>query len=260
MRPRARAAGVLLAFLSVAAAAPAGAWPTSLQKCLLRDARRLVPRSLARLIGEREDEVLEQAARFPAPLGQALATDLATGTLQAATLEGLESHAAAALELFRQHRVSEGIVLLGATLRIPGDLADPVLTGGADGYPAGVAREYYAFIEMSLDKLPVTLDEEAALKLERRALPGYWRSLLERSRAQAPVLRTELFQRGRVVDHRSIDYRSPVFGVAQISYSRAVTGIAATWRAIWQEARGDLTRQPAPTLVEPKDAPPLEAP
>ena len=50
-----------------------------------------------------------------------------------------------------------------------------------------------------------------------------------------------------------IDFRSPVFGVAQLAYSRAVNGIAATWLALWRSARGDLTRQPSPRVVIPRE-------
>jgi len=48
-------------------------------EALQRDARRLVPRSLARLLGEREVQVLEEARRFPPELSQAVAADLALG-------------------------------------------------------------------------------------------------------------------------------------------------------------------------------------
>ena len=248
----------LAALMALALGAPeAGAWPASLQQALLRDARRLVPRSLAKLIGDRVDEVLEEARHSPAPLGRTLAIDLSSGQLTPATLAALDAHAARAVDLLRQQQVSRGVILLGATLRIPADLSDPVLVAGPEGYPSGVTREYYAFVESNLYRLPVTLNDAPALKLERRDLPDYWQSLVGLSREQAPIIRSELFQRGRVMDHRYVDYRSPVFAVAQLSYSRAVTAIAATWLALWRQARGDLTRQPQPRVVEPHDAPPL---
>lgn len=234
-------------------ASQAAAWPTSLMHSLARDARRLVPRSLSQLMAEREPQILEELARFPPPLSRALAADLSAGKLQAETLAALESRTSEAVRLLQQRRVSEGIVLLGSVLRIPADLSDPVLSAGPEGYPAGVVREYYAFVEESLDKMPVVLDDAAALKLGRRELPAYWQGLLGRSRVQSRVIRIELFQRGRVVDHRTLDYRSPVFGVASIAYSRTVTAIAATWLALWREARGDLTRSPTPVEVGPRD-------
>jgi ribosome modulation factor len=240
-----------VAALTAFGATPAAAWPDALVKALGRDARRLVPRSLAALLAEREPQVLEEARRFPVVLSQRLAVELPGGELSAETLAALETHAGRAVDLLRERRVSEGVVALGGLLRVPADLSDPVLAAGPEGYPAGVVNEYYAFILASLDKIPVVLDDPPALKLERRQLSGYWQGLLGRSRGQASVIRMELFRNGRLVDHRTLDYRSPVFGVASLAYSRAVTAIAATWTVLWREARGDLTRVPGTRTVVP---------
>jgi ribosome modulation factor len=234
---------------------PAGAWPASLRESMARDARRLVPRTLAELMVHREKEILEEAARFPPELSQAIALDLGQGTLRPETLAALEARASESVMLIRERRVTEGIIKLGSLLRVPADLSDPVLARGPEGYPAGVTREYYAFIDSNLDKIPVVLDNPAALRLERRGLPTYWQGLLGRSRDHSPVIQLELFRNGRVIDHRTLDYRSPVFGVASLAYSRAVTAIAATWLAVWREVRGDLTRMRAPTELQPREPP-----
>jgi hypothetical protein len=233
----------------------AAAWTATLMESLARDARRLLPRSLAALMAERELQIFEEMRRFSPDVARALGDDLTAGQLRSETLATLDGEAASALALLRERRVSEGVVRLATLLRIPADLSDPVLSVGPEGYPPGVMREYYAFVEGSLGKIPVVLDDAQALRLDRRGLPDYWRRILERSRSQSPVIRTELFQKGRLIDHRTIDYRSPVFGVASLSYSRAVTAIAATWLAVWREARGDLTRVPAPRAIEPSEAP-----
>ena len=246
----------LIAGFLVMLCGEAGAWPATLVGPLLRDARRLVPRSLALLISEREKEISEEAQRLPPALAQALAEDIPSGDLAPETLSALDARASEVVALFKDRRVSEGVVMLGATLRIPADLSDPVLAAGREGYPAGVAREYYAFVEASLDKMPVVVDDTLPLQLERRDLHGYWRQLLQKSRDQAAIIRTEMYQRGSVVDHRTIDYRSPVFGVAQLAYSRAVTGIAATWLALWREAGGDMTRIRPPREILPRDGGP----
>jgi len=44
-----------------------------------------------------------------------------------------------------------------------------------------------------------------------------------------------------------------VFGVASLSYSRAVNAVAATWLAVWRDVRGDVTRMVTPTPVKPRD-------
>ncbi len=252
---------LLLTGLLSALAVESSAWPSALMEALNRDARRLVPRSLARLLGEREREVLEETRRFPPELAQLVAIDLSAGRLRPETLSALDAEAGGVGEMFRQQRISEGLVRLGGLMRIPADLADPVLSAGPEGYPAGVTGEYYAFIVASLDKMPVVLDDPPALRLSRRDLPDYWQGLVDRSRAQSPLIGTELFRNGRLVDHRWIDYRSPVYGVASLSYSRAVTAIAATWIAVWRDARGDTTRMPRPRQVAPREgAPPVPPP
>ena len=237
-------------------AAPAHAWTSPLMEALNRDARKLLPRSLRRLLAERETQIAEEIRRFPPEVSQALAADLGAGRITPETSAALQAQTAAVVDLLKKQRLTEGLVRLGGLLRIPADLSDPVLAVGAEGYPAGVTREYYAFIEGYLAKIPVVMGDPAALKLEGKALPGYWQSLLDRSRDQSALIRTEMVQDGRVVSHKSLDYRSPVYAVASLSYSRAVNGIAATWLAVWREAHGDTTRTPKPREVEPRDGPP----
>ena len=231
----------------------AGAWPAETMTALSRDARRLLPRSLARLLGEREAQIRQELRRFPIDIAQALAVDIPAGRLEPQTLAALDYETGRVVELLREGRVSEGLVRLGGLLRVPADLTDPILVGVPEGWPAGVPREYYALLDANLDKMPVVLDEGTPLHVTRAELPALWQSLLDRSRPQAPVIRTELFRSGRVVDHRRLDFRSPAWAVASLSYSRAVTGIAATWLAVWREARGDTTGMRRPRDVVPRD-------
>jgi len=256
-RARARLLAAAAVGALLAAPVPASAWPSDIMHSLARDARRLLPRSLAQLMAEREKEIFEEARTFPAEISQALAADLSGGRLRPQTLALLDAHAKGASDLIRERRVTDGVTRLGALLRIPADLSDPVLSAGPEGYPVGVTREYYTFVAGSLDKIPVVIDDESALKLNRRHLGGYWQGVLGRSRLDSPVIRTELFRNGRLVSHRAIDYRSPVFGVGSLAYSRAVTAIAATWLAVWRDVHGDVSRQPKAAVVQPVDAPPV---
>ncbi|HEV8253488.1 MAG TPA: hypothetical protein VGQ78_01930 [Vicinamibacteria bacterium] len=249
-----RSALVPLAALMTALASEAGAWPAPVADGLLRHARRLLPVSLGLLMQEHDREIREEAQRLPADLVRALAADAAAGRIQPATLVAIDGRATEALTLLRQQRLTEGVVRLGALYAIPALLTDPGLAPEATATP-GVSREYYAFVSANLDKIPVVLEDAAALRLDHRQLGAYWQGLLERSRGHAPVIASELFQGGRVRDHRSFDYRSPLFAVASLAYSRAVTGIAATWLALWREARGDLTRMPSAREVHPRSDP-----
>ena len=248
-----RALAVCLLLLSVPQRALA--WPAETMAALSRDARKLLPRSLGRLLGERESFVLDETRRFPSDLSRALAQDLPSGRLRQETLDALAAHADVAFGLLKNGQVSEGLVRLGGLLRIPADLSDPVLAVGPEGWPPGLTREYYALFAANLGKMPVVLDDRAALKLTRKELPALWQSLVERSRVQVPVMREALFVGGRVVDHRRLDYRSPAWAVSSLAYSRAVTGAAATWLAVWREANGDTTRMPTAREVVPQPQP-----
>jgi hypothetical protein len=241
--------------IAVLAALPAaaGAWPAETMTALSRDARRLLPRSLSRLLGEREAQIRLEIGRFPADIARALAVDIPSGRLHPDTLAALDYETARVVLLLQEGRVSEGLVRLGGLLRVPADLADPILVGVPGGWPAGVSREYYALLDANLDKMPVVLDNEEALEVTRAELPAMWQTLLDRSQPQAAVIRTELYRDNRLVDHRQLDFRSPAWAVASLSYSRAVTGIAATWLAVWREARGDLTSMRPPREVVPRD-------
>jgi len=246
---------LLAAGLLVSGPPLAAAWPAETMTALTRDARKLLPRSLSRLLGERELAVLDELRRFPPDVSRALVQDLPTGRLRPETLAALEAQAARALELLKEGQVSEGVVRMGGLLRIPADLSDPVLAVGPEGWPPGVTREYYALFAANLNRMPVVLDDPETLKVGRKDLPALWQSLLDRSRLHAPVIRAELFRDGRVVDHRRLDYRSPAWAVSSLAYSRAVTATAATWLAVWREARGDTTRTPRARVVEPQEPP-----
>ncbi|HET7746238.1 MAG TPA: hypothetical protein VFM29_02990 [Vicinamibacteria bacterium] len=255
---RAWALGLVVA-MTLCSAPEAAAWPVELMQALSRDARKLLPKSLAALMAERETEIFQAAMMFPPETSRALALDLSTGQLTPETIAVLDMRAKETTALFREKQVSEAIVKLGSLVRVPADLSDPVLSVGPHGYPVGVTREYYAFVNAHIGEIPVVLDNASALKMDRRRLPAYWQATLQRTRLDSPVIRTTLFANGRLISHRALDYRSPVFGVASLAYSRAVTAIAATWLAVWREVRGDLTRQPSPSPVVPTDAPPLPA-
>jgi hypothetical protein len=244
-----RLAALLTALL--AGATSVHAWSPTLEQSLYRDAQRLLPRSLAILMRNRERLVLD-AAQSP-PQGMAdFRSELMTGQLKDATFGALDTELKTAVELMQHRQLGAGLVRMGALLRIAVDVSDPVLVARDGELPPGLAAEYYAFLESNLDKIPVVLEDPHALRLARSDLPGFWQSLLARSRDDAPVLRTEMFVRGRVVRHETLDYRSPVFGVGSLAYSRAVTGIAATWLAAWRSAHGDMTDTSEPRVIGPR--------
>lgn len=256
MRPSAR--GLLALFLAALPTA-AGAWPADAVVAITRDARRLLPRSLNKLLGERESMVKDELARFPPELSRRLAADLSSGRLSPQTLEALQAEVDRVAAMLHEGRMSEGLPRLGALARIPADLSDPMLAAGPEGWPPGLVREYYALFAANLTRMPVVLEDRAVLDTSRQQLPALWQSVLDRSRAQAPTVRAEMYRDGRVVSARSLDYRSPAWAVSSLAYSRAVAAVAATWLAAWRSANGDLTNVPGTRVAVPRDAPPPTA-
>jgi hypothetical protein len=242
--------------LLVALAPPAGAWPAETVVAITRDARRLLPRSLNKLLGERESQVKDELARFPPELGRLMAADLPTGRLSPATTTALASEVDRVVGMLREGRVSEGLVRMGGLARIPADLSDPVLAVGPEGWPPGLVREYYALFLANVPRMPVVLEDRATLETPRAQLPALWQSLVDRSREQVPTIRAEMFRDGRVVPAARLDYRSPAWAMSSLAYSRAVAAVAATWLAAWRDANGDLTNVPRPRVAVPRDAPP----
>src|SRR5262249_61599226 len=117
----------------------AWAWPSPLMEALNRAARRLCPRSLTRLLKEREPQILDELRRFPPSLSQAVAVDLQSGSLTPDTLSALDAEGAPEIELFKAQRISEGLVRLGGVLRIPAAPSDPLPPPGRQGCPPGGA-------------------------------------------------------------------------------------------------------------------------
>jgi hypothetical protein len=237
-------------------AIPAQAWPGEAMAAIGRDACRLLPASLSRLLADRERQVQLAAAQLAPDLTSALARDRVDGVLQPETLALVEREIDQVVLLLHERRVSEGLVRMGGLLRVTADLSDPVLAAGAEGWPPGLEREYYALFSANLPRMPVVLDDRKALSLSRPELGGLLQALAWRSREQAPTIRVELLRGGRVVSHQSLDFHSPAWAISSLAYSRAVTGTAAIWLVAWREVRGDQTRMRRAQEVAPRDAPP----
>jgi len=244
------ALAALVGLIGAALPQPAHAWPTPINEAIARDARRLLPRGLAAALAHRDDQVRAELARLPEGLTRLLAADLLSGHLTPEAATAAQAPIDEALKLFKTRHVGDGLVRLGGLARVPIDLSDAG-SASEEQLPTRVREEYYLFVQANLSKVPVVLSDPHALELTRSELPAFWQRLLNESRAETGVIRAEMLREGRVVDHRMIDYRSPVFAVAALSYSRAVTAVAGTWLAVWREAHGDLSARPRPKEVVP---------
>jgi hypothetical protein len=110
------------------------------------------------LMSEREKEIFEAAQRLPPELTQAVAATSCAESCSPRRSRCGRRRPTRPVRLLRAQKVSEGVVRLGALLRIPADLSDPVLSVGPEGYPAGVTQQYYAYVDANLAKIPVVIE------------------------------------------------------------------------------------------------------
>src|ERR1041385_5945631 len=99
-----RAVPFLLMSAAIASATPeAQAWSPALEHSLYRDAQRLLPRSLARLMSDRETAVFDAAQRPPQGLA-ALRAEIATGALKDTTAQAFDGELRGAAQMMANHQ------------------------------------------------------------------------------------------------------------------------------------------------------------
>lgn len=105
---------------------------------------------------------------------------------------------------------------------------------------------YLQWVEPKLQTIFYGLDAQldGPTELER-----FVRETLERGRALYPLVGQEYRRIGRLPGRRYFDDRSTAFGIAAVSYSRAVSDVALVLRYIWIEA-GGADERPAPREEE----------
>src|SRR2546428_833882 len=93
---------LLGAVLAAVTPPPAVAWSPALERALFRDAQRLLPRSLALLLRDRERAVLD-AAQHPPPGIMDFSGELAAGPLRESTIGAFDAELRAAADMM-QHK------------------------------------------------------------------------------------------------------------------------------------------------------------
>lgn len=250
-----RRSSIAIALLAVfLGGGPVSAWPAELARAIARDARRLVPRSLADILAAQETEVVADARATQMPALPLLYGDLPRGRVSPVTRKAIGGELTARVAAFRGDSFREGVIGLGSVYRLAVDLADPALGAslGTDARAAAIRREFYLFVSANRDKIPLVVAPQDALRQRLEAIPAFLADVAAATPAQSTRLREEGLEDGRVVSHDEIDFRSPIFAVASTAYSRSVTAVAATWIAVWRAAGGDMTRQKAPQTVSPR--------
>lgn len=247
--------GVMPPFRTVAAlsslllALPCAAFSDKVHQDVAEQAGRLMPASLRGILSK-ELPALRAGASAPLPVnedGLFLYPDGTYGTLD----QTVERQARRVLDLLQQRAPMESVVReMGVLSRAVALASDPVHVVPHDARTADWSAEFERFLEARQPRFKVAFFGYGSPELDRGDVPGFVRSCAERSRRCGPLL-GQMFVKedGTIAKGSGFDDKHPVFGIASLAYTHAITDTARAWLYVWIRANGDTTGVPFPQAL-----------
>jgi hypothetical protein len=151
--------------------------------------------------------------------------------------EGIERETRLAVEMIRKgNPMSEVVQRLGILSHLVADANNPFHVANDDPRLGASQNDFETYFERRLSKFPTVfygLDPNFALST-------YLDKTFSRSLRFYPLVRDAYYPRGERRTSADFDDRSTAFGIASVSYSRAVTDLVNLYYYIWKEAGGDV--------------------
>ena len=128
--------------------------------------------------------------------------------------------------------------------------SDPVHVVAHDVRTRDWAPAFSSFVENRTPRFHVAFGGYGSPALDRSDVRGMVRASAEVGRRNAPLL-SEMFllPDGSVAKTAGFDDRHPVFGIATLGYSHAITDTAKLWLYVWIKAGGDTSGLPFPQAL-----------
>ena len=211
----------------------AHAWTPEAEKRIAERAARMAPPDLRLLISRYEKDYhrgLEEAARTEGPSHQ-------YSPRNASLHQELERQIAETVKLARTGQsMAEVVEKLGVITHLVADANNPFHVSDSDPRLRESREDYEKYFERRMTKFPTVF-----YGLEDDLEPSrYFRKTFDRTLRFYPLLSEEYFRYGTRRSSKDFDDRSTAFGIASISYSRAVTDAVNVYYYIWREAGGDV--------------------
>ena len=155
-------------------------------------------------------------------------------TRQGRLREGIERETRLSIQMIRKgDPMSEVVQRMGILAHLVADANNPFHVANDSPRHSESRNDFETYFERKLAKFPTVfygLDPQFSL-------PRYLDRTFARSAKFYPLMRGEYERGGSAA---VFDDRSTAFGVASISYSRAVTDLVNLYYYIWKEAGGDV--------------------
>lgn len=210
---------------------PAAAWTPETHVEIARQAATIAPPDLFRQIKKHEK-------RFVAGLQSELArtqSNHATRKL----LSTLAAGAGETVSAIKSHRPFEEIIFsLGRLAFFAADANNPLAHSAADPRERTYAADFERYVRSAFPRFPVVFYGEGRDVTSRRALDHLLTAIGDRGRELYPMIGREYRRVGKIDGVAEFDDRSTAFGVGSLTFSHAVSDLAAVYRYIWLEAGG----------------------
>lgn len=214
----------------------ATAWTRASDERIAKKAAALAPPDLAMLIEKFEGDYKIGLARAQSDEGSDLHHYFVLSR-KGRLRDGIERETRLAIQMIRRgDGMSDVIQRLGILAHLVADANNPFHVANDDPRLGESHNDFETYFERRLAKFPTVF-----YGLEPNfELTSYLDKTLARSAKFYPLIREEYFRGGTRRTSAEFDDRSTAFGVASVSYSRAVTDLVNLYYYIWKEAGGDV--------------------
>ena len=214
----------------------ATAWTRASDERIALKAASLAPPDLAMLIDKFETDYQAGLVRAQSDEGSDLHHYFVLSR-KGRLRQAIEGETRLAIQMIRKgDPMNEVIQRLGVLAHLVADANNPFHVANDDARLTESHNDFETYFERRLSKFPTVfygLESNFELK-------SYLDRTFARSAKFYPLMAEEYFRGGTRRTSAEFDDRSTAFGVASVSYSRAVTDLVNLYYFIWKEAGGDV--------------------
>ncbi len=225
-----------LLFLVLIAAFPVHAWTRAVDQKIALKAAALAPPDLRGLIEQFDGDYKAGLARALEEEGHDTHRHFVLSR-QGKLREKITAETNSTVAMIRKGLPMRQVVeRLGYISHFVADANNPFHVANDRPELNGAQGDFERYLERRLSRIPTVfygLDDKFRLS-------DYLDKTMTRASSFYPLIHEEYFRGGALRSSSEFDDRSTAFGVASVSYSRAVTDIVNLYFHIWREAGGDV--------------------